>query len=637
MISESENEDSDSINESESLLEIDATRHELYDSSESFKEQQGALSNESPRFQMHSYLPGTAHPLCLPELIDQRKRRQATQDIESGDSTTSRRRNNNPFIELPVLQLMPGIVIFPGSTIPLRLRHPDWVRYLQRQIDKVSLWNTSLLSSTSSSAFDYNRDVVAIGLLPAKFDLDSDTDIDNMIGRIGTLAVITHLSKEEEQDTTEHREIVSMALGMSRFRIVSTTADGNINSNRISNRQTTAGGRTSIREANSTRGNANIQRNHYLRQAFHGRFTRRGGGGGDMAEMTTYIVEIIENMELLKPPCQSIVPSQILARMLSTSTRNNIIYPSSNPTRYVTSYLEKISPIPALAWEKAWPWRLMQLIMEQIRSISSWQGLRSSMLSSPDKKLTTSLLPSFNKDDPSSFSFWLASNLPFSPEEQIKLLESNCILSRLRFILQYIQHENDRPLQCASCFKQVAAMKHLFTVPGAEGTTGAYVNEHGYIHQTITVKEVFEESVVCFGEPETKDSWFPGYSWTMAHCSFCLSHLGWKFLPADGNGKLGIQSRRRHDNRVASVRSSSTETADNDSEPDIVVEGHDNSGSLERQSGKKLRYFWGLSGSSIVTLRNSSSRSDVEQDGNFSNTSSESENANYELVREYVP
>ena len=69
MISESENEDSDSNNESESLLEIDATRHELYDSSESFKEQQGALSNESPRFQMHSYLPGTAHPLCLPELI----------------------------------------------------------------------------------------------------------------------------------------------------------------------------------------------------------------------------------------------------------------------------------------------------------------------------------------------------------------------------------------------------------------------------------------------------------------------------------------------------------------------------------------------------------------------------------------
>ena len=215
MISESENADSDSNSESESLLEIDATRHELYDSSESSnKGQQGALRNESPRFQMHSYLPGTAHPLCLPELIDQRKRRQATQDIESENSTTSRRRNNNPFLELPVLQLMPGIVIFPGSTIPLRLRHPDWVRYLQRQIDKVSLWNTSLVSSTSSSAFDYDRDVVAIGLLPAKFDLDSDTDIDNMIGRIGTLAVITHVSKEEDQDTTEHREIVSMALGM---------------------------------------------------------------------------------------------------------------------------------------------------------------------------------------------------------------------------------------------------------------------------------------------------------------------------------------------------------------------------------------------------------------------------------------
>jgi len=63
---------------------------------------------------------------------------------------------------------------------------------------------------------------------------------------------------------------------------------------------------------------------------------------------------------------------------------------------------------------------------------------------------------------------------------------------------------------------------------------------------------------------------------------------------------------RRHTQMSRHFRSldASTEAPDNDSETDIVVQGHDSSGSFERQSGKKLRYFWGFSGSSIVTLRN---------------------------------
>ena len=56
------------------------------------------------------------------------------------------------------------------------------------------------------------------------------------------------------------------------------------------------------------------------------------------------------------------------------------------------------------------------------------------------------------------------------------------------------------------------------------------MNEHGCIHQTITVKEVVDQSTFCIGAPETKDSWFPGYSWTIACCQFCSNHLGWKFL-----------------------------------------------------------------------------------------------------------
>lgn len=55
------------------------------------------------------------------------------------------------------------------------------------------------------------------------------------------------------------------------------------------------------------------------------------------------------------------------------------------------------------------------------------------------------------------------------------------------------------------------------------------VNEHGVIHQTITVKHVEDHSITYYGGEETRDSWFPGYSWTIAYCRICTEHLGWKF------------------------------------------------------------------------------------------------------------
>jgi hypothetical protein len=184
----------------------------------------GDSERQRERFlNMHSYLPGIPHPLCPPELIE-RKRKQAAIQVIEGDTSSFSNYPNNQIIELPVLQLAPGIIIFPGSTVPLRLRNPDWVRYLQRQIDRVTMWNSSSVLSASSKTcgtaniFDYNRDVVAIGVLPAKFESFSEEDhaSNTMIGRIGTLALITHLSREEEErrHTEQQQQIVAMALGM---------------------------------------------------------------------------------------------------------------------------------------------------------------------------------------------------------------------------------------------------------------------------------------------------------------------------------------------------------------------------------------------------------------------------------------
>lgn len=59
------------------------------------------------------------------------------------------------------------------------------------------------------------------------------------------------------------------------------------------------------------------------------------------------------------------------------------------------------------------------------------------------------------------------------------------------------------------------------------------MNEYGHVHQTMTFHSVDEDEVLYTGGAETRDSWFPGYSWTIMSCGFCQSHLGWKFRLVD--------------------------------------------------------------------------------------------------------
>lgn len=64
----------------------------------------------------HAYLV-TAHPLI-----------SAYKPQKISNKTSSRR-----FVNLAVLELY-GVVLFPGSTIPVKLRERSWIEYLGRQI-----------------------------------------------------------------------------------------------------------------------------------------------------------------------------------------------------------------------------------------------------------------------------------------------------------------------------------------------------------------------------------------------------------------------------------------------------------------------------------------------------------------------
>ena len=45
----------------------------------------------------------------------------------------------------------------------------------------------------------------------------------------------------------------------------------------------------------------------------------------------------------------------------------------------------------------------------------------------------------------------------------------------------------------------------------------------------VAPPSVSSVAVYVLGDPEAKDSWFPGYLWQGVICGRCNSHLGWYF------------------------------------------------------------------------------------------------------------
>ncbi|XP_062356381.1 protein cereblon isoform X4 [Cinclus cinclus] len=82
-------------------------------------------------------------------------------------------------------------------------------------------------------------------------------------------------------------------------------------------------------------------------------------------------------------------------------------------------------------------------------------------------------------------------------------------------------------LCCKQCQDTEITTKNEIFSLSLCGPMAAYVNPHGYIHETLTVYKA--SNLTLSGRPSTEHSWFPGYAWTIAQCRICGSHMGWKF------------------------------------------------------------------------------------------------------------
>jgi hypothetical protein len=474
----------------------------------------------------HTYLPGVSHPLMPESLLSSsnKKRRIARSSLVLQSD------NDDGLVELPLLVLPPGVVIFPGSTLPIRLRHTRWIQYLGNKVAASRRGGTeeicigvltqvnpvvapgrrqsSARSSWMRTGIDRRRSEHIVNILQNMNVLLDDTGGDDaeesesseeeeevrhqpprdpLIGRIGTMVTIINTHGDSATDSSDWMsqersrvwrqptdQLVVTALGTGRFRVVESTDNGE-------------SGRSSTLPAAG----------HY---------------DGDLSSIVRfYRVQEMCDEELPLPPLQSL---PFAGRPLSatTTTRHDRIIHS----------LSSVSSIPNFVLKNMWPWKLVTDIQDRIQRVSSLRGLNVRQGDGSKNK----------NDEPTAFSFWAAANLPLQEADKLKLLKMESTLERLRYIQTKVValEEEETFVCCKLCRNKISAVSNLFTVGGAEGTTGNYVNEYGAIHQTVTLRDVLEEENLIYrGRPETRDSWFPGYSWTITHCRYCHDHLGWKF------------------------------------------------------------------------------------------------------------
>ncbi|CCI44896.1 unnamed protein product [Albugo candida] len=126
------------------------------------------------------------------------------------------------------------------------------------------------------------------------------------------------------------------------------------------------------------------------------------------------------------------------------------------------------------------------------------------------------------------FAYWIASNLPADLQQRLQLLKMRNLVHRLRFELHLLVNYR-AVIYCASCGSIVANSEDIFSFASSETVTGTFVNPNGFVHQVMTLQRICQESTSIDNLRCTRDSWFPGYAWSIIHCRSCFNHLGWQF------------------------------------------------------------------------------------------------------------
>lgn len=135
------------------------------------------------------------------------------------------------------------------------------------------------------------------------------------------------------------------------------------------------------------------------------------------------------------------------------------------------------------------------------------------------------------RDDPRQFSYALASSLPLDSSTRQQLLKVENVSYRLQQEVKILSYMTG--IFCEDCKQRLADLSDLMTSSEQATPSQVFVNANGFVHDLMMLRKV--TGIRLSGRETTEHSWFPGYAWVLAHCSHCLSHIGWMFKAVRSN------------------------------------------------------------------------------------------------------
>ena len=498
----------------------------------------------------HPYLP-TAQPLFPEEWITAGKHIQrlngddrngfAEEDLDAEANECNMSELSNIKLASLAIFEMDGIVLFPGATLPLRLRDRNWVAYLGALIDdarglsshrgtagrmgevrmvilphvtpgtrhtgrrhpregrgRTGRWRVDLIrrgvTSLRSRARRHTSERIQTDMVhqPSRAETDDMRVVQDAAG-VDIARENGHLqnqsseqSSDEESESGIFRPTVQPAsvddplIGrIGTLAIVTFTHEETIPS-----RGTPRGHRSS----SLVNGGEELVLTVFGTQRC--RVIRPAKDEKNQPLIPIYHVEAIDDCSATLPPAWLLQPPGNARCSIATLTANaSLVYEEEgNHSELVSSRrgfhvdglnngvrnLAFRSSTPAIAYQALWPWRLCQKVCNLIQE-DQFEGLRAILplaagLSNEGNgdmlgNLTTetSTASSVQVLDPSAFANWISSNMPFSQDDRLDLLEMTCTVQQLRYIIQKLEDKRvESILRCKWCGAAISQMRHVF-------------------------------------------------------------------------------------------------------------------------------------------------------------------------------
>jgi hypothetical protein len=98
------------------------------------------------------------------------------------------------------------------------------------------------------------------------------------------------------------------------------------------------------------------------------------------------------------------------------------------------------------------------------------------------------------------------------------------------------ESDSEKYILCRQCRQVITSPDERIVVQGSHQHT--FANPHGIIYEIGCFRSVIGCGYA--GPASDEFSWFRGFSWRVAVCAMCLTHLGWLFISSGSDSFNGL-------------------------------------------------------------------------------------------------